>query len=298
MKKNKLFTTILTVSAIAGTTLMTYASVATPSNATENDYGISLMSTNDGGESGDSGFDFDIETGEPEEIIINLTNTFVDEGVVIKGTKTWEDKENIYNLRPEEIEISLYADGEDTGLDFIASEETGWTYEFKDQPRYDEDGSLIEYTIKETAVKGYTVSYEKITTSDTPDDEEQEDVDYSILLDRPTISFVFNDDGDREATAQALQNNARYYFVKSYTDGAGETHKVNGSISGYSVDSNTPQTVEPYEVDFSYNDKTFPKYTDTYLNTYELKTFGAVNGYDIDISGNMDDGFVITYTKQ
>ena len=207
-----------------------------------------------------------IET-EPEEIIINLTNTKTDETVIVKGTKTWEDGDNKYNIRPDSIEINLYADGEDTGLDTTASEETGWTYEFEGQPKYDEDGNKNEYTIKETAVKGYTVSYEKITTSDIPDDEEQEDVDYSVLLDKPTISFVFNDGGDREATAQALQNNARYYFVKSYTDGAGETHKVNGSISGYSVDSNTPQTVEPYEVDFSYNDKTFPKYTDTYLNT-------------------------------
>ena len=157
--KNKLFTTILTVSAIAGTTLMTYASVATPSNATQNNYEISLMGTNNGGQSGDSGFDFGIET-EPEEIIINLTNTKTDETVIVKGTKTWEDKDNAYGIRPDEIEISLYADGEDTGLDATASEETEWTYEFEEQPKYDEDGSLIEYTIKETPVKGYSVSYQ------------------------------------------------------------------------------------------------------------------------------------------
>ena len=161
MKKNKLFTTILTVSAIAGTSLMTYASVATPSNATENDYGISLMSTNDGGQSGDYGFDFDIEVpDEPEEIIINLTNTKTDESVIVKGTKTWEDLDNAYGIRPDSITLNLYADGEDTGLDATASEETEWTYEFEEQPKYDEDGSEIEYSIKETPVKGYTVSYE------------------------------------------------------------------------------------------------------------------------------------------
>ena len=114
MKKNKLFTTILTVSAIAGTSLMTYASVATPSNATENDYGISLMSTNDGGQSGDYGFDFDIEVpDEPEEIIINLTNTKTDESVIVKGTKTWEDLDNAYGIRPDSITLNLYADGEE-----------------------------------------------------------------------------------------------------------------------------------------------------------------------------------------
>ena len=161
MKKNKLFTTILTVSAIAGTSLMTYASVATPSNATQNDYGISLMGTNNGGESGDGGFDFDIETGEPEEIIINLTNTFVDEGVIIKGTKTWDDKENAYGIRPDSITINLYADGEFTGLYTKADEETGWTYQFEEQPKYDEDGNEIEYTIKETPISHYTVSYDE-----------------------------------------------------------------------------------------------------------------------------------------
>ena len=159
MKKNKLFTTILTVSAIAGTTLMTYANVATPSNATQNDYGISLLGTNNGGQSGDSGFDFGIET-EPEEIIINLTNTKTDESVIVKGTKTWDDLDNAYGIRPDSITLNLYADGEDTGLDATASEETEWTYEFEQQPKYDEDGSLIEYTIKETPVKGYSVSYQ------------------------------------------------------------------------------------------------------------------------------------------
>ena len=161
MKKNKLFTTILTVSAIAGTTLMTYASVATPSNATENDYGISLMSTNDGGQGSDFDFDNTVEVpDEPEEIIINLTNTKTDESVIVKGTKTWEDLDNSYGIRPDSIEINLYADGEDTGLNATASESTNWTYEFEEQPKYDEDGNEIEYSIKETPVKGYTVSYE------------------------------------------------------------------------------------------------------------------------------------------
>ena len=98
---------------------------------------------------------------EPEEIIINLTNTKTDESVIVKGTKTWDDKENAYGIRPDSITLNLYADGEDTGLDATASEETNWTYEFEEQPIYDEDGSLIEYTIKETAVKGYTVSYDE-----------------------------------------------------------------------------------------------------------------------------------------
>ena len=161
MKKNKLFTTILTVSVIAGTTLMTYASVATPSDATQNDYGISLMSTNDGGQGSDFDFDNTVEVpDDPEEIIINLTNTKTDESVIVKGTKTWDDLDNAYGIRPDSITLNLYADGEDTGIDATASEETNWTYEFEEQPKYDEDGNEIEYSIKETPVKGYTVSYE------------------------------------------------------------------------------------------------------------------------------------------
>ena len=122
--------------------------------------------TNNGGQSGDSGFDFGIETEptEPEEIIINLTITKTVETVIVKGTKTWEDLDNAYGIRPDSITLNLYADGEDTGLDATASEETEWTYEFEEQPKYDEDGSLIEYTIKETAVKGYTVSYDEPIT--------------------------------------------------------------------------------------------------------------------------------------
>lgn len=162
MKKNNLFTTILTVSVISGTALTAFANVATPSNAVQNNESeITTFSTNDGGESGSSGNDFEIETGEPEEIIINLTNTFVDEGVIIKGTKTWDDKENAYGIRPDSITINLYADGEFTGLYTKADEETGWTYEFEEQPKYDEDGNEIEYTIKETPISHYTVSYDE-----------------------------------------------------------------------------------------------------------------------------------------
>lgn len=117
------------------------------------------------GDSSDIHFDLDWdEPTEPEEIIINLTNTKTNETVIVKGTKTWDDKENAYGIRPDSITLNLYADGEDTGLDATASEETEWTYEFEEQPKYDEDGSLIEYTIKETAVKGYTVSYDEPIT--------------------------------------------------------------------------------------------------------------------------------------
>ena len=121
--------------------------------------------TNNGGQGSDFDFDNTVEVpDEPEEIIINLTNTKTDESVIVKGTKTWEDLDNAYGIRPDSITLNLYADGEDTGLDATASEETEWTYEFEDQPKYDEDGSLIEYTIKETAVKGYTVSYDEPIT--------------------------------------------------------------------------------------------------------------------------------------
>ena len=121
--------------------------------------------TNNGGQHEEIEIDIDFEKPtEPEEIIINLTNTKTDETVIVKGTKTWEDKDNAYGIRPDEIEINLYADGEDTGLDATASEASEWAYEFEEQPKYDEDGSLIEYTIKETAVKGYTASYDEPIT--------------------------------------------------------------------------------------------------------------------------------------
>ena len=86
-----------------------------------------------------------------------VTNEYTPEKISIKGRKIWKDKDNKDGIRPASITVKLLADGQDTGKTAVASEATGWTYEFTELERYQDGGKEIVYTVKEAYVpKGYT----------------------------------------------------------------------------------------------------------------------------------------------
>ena len=99
-----------------------------------------------------------------------VTNTHAPEKTSVKGHKIWKDEENKDGIRPASITVKLLADGQDTGKTAVASEATGWTYEFTDLDRY-KDGQAIEYSVVEVPVDGYTSKVEgfNITNTHTPE---------------------------------------------------------------------------------------------------------------------------------
>ena len=100
-----------------------------------------------------------------------VTNTHAPEKTSVKGHKIWKDEENKDGIRPASITVKLLADGQDTGKTAVASEATGWTYEFTGLDRYQE-GKEIAYTVEEVNVPdGYTASVEgyNITNTHTPE---------------------------------------------------------------------------------------------------------------------------------
>ncbi|ORJ33408.1 adhesin [Streptococcus oralis subsp. tigurinus] len=99
-----------------------------------------------------------------------VTNTHAPEKTSVKGHKIWKDEENKDGIRPASITVKLLADGKDTGKTAVASEATGWTYEFTDLDRY-KDGQAIEYSVVEVPVDGYTSEVEgfNITNTHTPE---------------------------------------------------------------------------------------------------------------------------------
>ena len=99
-----------------------------------------------------------------------VTNTHTPEKTSVKGHKIWKDEENKDGIRPASITVKLLADGQDTGKTAVASEATGWTYEFTDLDRY-KDGQAIEYSVVEVPVDGYTSEVEgfSITNTHTPE---------------------------------------------------------------------------------------------------------------------------------
>ena len=99
-----------------------------------------------------------------------VTNTHAPEKTSVKGHKIWKDEENKDGIRPASITVKLLADGQDTGKTAVASEATGWTYEFTDLDRY-KDGQAIEYSVVEVPVEGYSSKVEgfNITNTHTPE---------------------------------------------------------------------------------------------------------------------------------
>ena len=68
--------------------------------------------------------------------------------------KVWEDNEDVKGNRPESVIVSLTADGRTelngTQLEQVElNESNGWTYTFKDLPKYTEEGREIGYSVIE-----------------------------------------------------------------------------------------------------------------------------------------------------
>ena len=93
----------------------------------------------------------------------DVTNTYTPENTIIKGSKTWEDANNQDGKRPESITIHLLANGSEVASKTVTAAD-GWKWSFdmdKDGNRLKkyENGKLIEYTIVEDAVEGYSTEY-------------------------------------------------------------------------------------------------------------------------------------------
>ena len=99
-------------------------------------------------------------TKETKELDNTITNNHelipYNETGEITVTKTWDDDNNKYNSRPENITVHLFADDEEIDS-AILSKENNWTYTFKDLLKYKkgEVGVEINYSITEDKVENY-----------------------------------------------------------------------------------------------------------------------------------------------
>ncbi|PWL41652.1 MAG: hypothetical protein DBY43_05245 [Clostridiaceae bacterium] len=96
-------------------------------------------------------------TKEPEKIKVS-----------VEGAKTWNDKNNQDGKRPTEITINLLKNGTKVATKKV-TEKDGWKWKFENLDKY-ENGELINYTIVEEKVEGYTTEVEgyNVKNSYTP----------------------------------------------------------------------------------------------------------------------------------
>ena len=103
-----------------------------------------------------------------------VTNTYNPETVVLSGTKVWKDNNNQDGKRTTSVKVQIL-NGEKVVQEIEVSEKTGWKFESKKLPKY-ENGQEIKYTVKETAMTEYkaTITTDKdgkytITNEHTPE---------------------------------------------------------------------------------------------------------------------------------
>ena len=142
---------------------------------------------------------------------LDLTNKWsntVPETVTISGEKIWKDGGDRDGLRPETITVYLLADGvrvkdaEGNDLSVETSKTGEWKYFFPNQPRLNESGSEIVYSVEEDEVDEYTSetdgynlinSYtpKKVTVSGSKEWNDDDDKD-GIRPDSITIRLLAN----------------------------------------------------------------------------------------------------------
>ncbi|MDY6221482.1 MAG: Cna B-type domain-containing protein [Candidatus Alectryocaccobium sp.] len=119
-----------------------------------------------------------VPEGYKQEIISSDANTFHfkntrSELIDIPVQKIWADNANNLGYRPGSITVELYANGQPTGQilelkpgalqnlwNFLTGSDAGWSGVFEDEPKYDDTGALIAYSVMETSVsEHYRISY-------------------------------------------------------------------------------------------------------------------------------------------
>ena len=85
-------------------------------------------------------------------VTITVTNTATGTRTVL-AKKVWEDHEDLFGLRPENVTVTL--SGNVITRELTLNEANGWKGEWTDVPMFTAEGELIAYTVSENTVSGY-----------------------------------------------------------------------------------------------------------------------------------------------
>lgn len=199
-------------------------------------------------------------------------------------TKEWIDGENVEELRPEFVTITLMADGENTGLTPTLNTDNNWSYRFTGLPTAVLNNTLgfdtIVYTVEETQVDHYLAPEysgnmrDGLVVTNTLE---------PIFIDIP-VTKIWEDDRNNDGfrpdsvtlTLEGTTANDTVTF----------TRKMGGIVEAENWADDQWDTVFTG----------LPKY-DAALNQYEYSlTEEAVDYYTTEITGDAEEGFTVTNT--
>ncbi len=264
----------------------TFADLDKYANGEEITYGIVEAFVADGYEATVDGFD--------------VVNMHAPEQIDITGTKTWDDADDQDGIRPNEVTVSLQADGEPVldasgaPVTATATEQDGWTYTFAGYDKY-ADGTEIDYSVVEEEVPGYTGAYSgyDVTNSHTPEkingdgtlgvvlrwnDEEDQD---GIRPKSNTVTLTIDDEEVEGATLTLSPDNVddEGNWIGAFTD---LDKYANG---GWEIAYSVAEGVMPgysYTAELKYDDASGLYYI-------EITNSHAAVAFDIELTKVWDD---------
>ena len=228
----------------------------------------------------EAGTIYNLATAKPEEttpVEDDDDNVVVNEDTSVTAKKIWEDNNNQDGIRPDTIELTLYADGTEykdektnqtVKVTVIPEQKADneWSYTFEKLPTYNKDGAKITYTVVETSIGDkYTTTYSEdgltVTNSHTPattsitvnkewDDNDDQD---GIRPENVTLILKANGTevgratvGESENWSKTFDNlpvNANGEKIEYTVDEEEVTEGYNKTVEGMTVtNSHTPAT--------------------------------------------------------
>ena len=194
----------------------------------------------------------------------NFINSYKPETTEVSGTKNWNDAEDQDGKRPESITVRLLANGVEKDSQTVKADEAGsWTYKFTNLPKY-EAGEEIVYTVTEDAVPDYTteISGYDITNS------------YAPGKTSVTVTKAWVDNNNRD--------NHRPDAIKVQL-------KADGVSSGEEITLNA-------ENNWTYTWSDLDQKKAGKDIAYTVEETGKAAGYISTVTGNAEEGFIITNT--
>lgn len=166
--------------------------------------------------------------------------------------------------KADQVMVSLYADGKDTGQSLTLSEENEWKAVFDGLSQYDsEDGHEISYSIQEKELPNYTVSIEGDMVSGfvlTNTNVSKRNITVSkkwIGQEGKSATIYLKQDGQRVQTVMLTQECGWQYEFKDLV--------MYDAKDGHAISYEIEEEEQP--------------------------------GYTSKITGNMEDGFIVTNTQ-
>ena len=125
--------------------------------------------------------------------IFTITNTHVTELINITVEKVWTDNDNQDGVRPENVTVNLIRNQTIIRVT-VLNDTNNWTFTFLDLDKYENNGTLINYTVNENNVANYTVN---ITRNNN---------EYKFIINNThipelvnvTVEKVWNDTGNQD----------------------------------------------------------------------------------------------------